>query len=227
MCGRYTLFTPEQVIEIKNIIKDVEERLRQRQTQNVRAHLAIDEIRPTNLAPVLFPYKDRLVSAAAFWGFTNHHEWENRKREAQGQTPLKPSPSFNTRDDKADKIPFWRESFHKRRCIVPATGFWEWYHAQPPAPGEKPKDKGTQYLFTQPGSPILYIAGIWQNEVDEASGEKWPHFSMLTTAPSDSVKEIHNRMPLVLLPEELETWVGDDYQKLLHRPHLELHKEIA
>lgn len=173
MCGRYTLFTPEQVLEIKNIIKEVEERLHQRQTQNVRAQLVTDEIKPTNLAPVLFPHEGRLASAAAFWGFTNYHEWENRKREAEGLSPRKPSPTFNTRDDKASTSPFWRDSFHKRRCVIPATGFWEWYHEAPKTPGSSPKDKGTKYLFTQPNSPLLYIAGIWQNEVDEASGEKW------------------------------------------------------
>lgn len=227
MCGRYTLFTPEQVLEIKNIVKEAEERLQQRQTENVRAHLVTDEIRPTNLAPVLFSHKGRLASAAAFWGFTNHHDWENRKRAAEGLDPLKPSPVFNSRDDKVEKSPFWRESFHKRRCVVPASGFWEWYHEAPPEMGVKPKDKGVKYLFTQPDSPILYIAGIWQNEVDEATGEKWPHFSMLTTDPSESVAQIHNRMPLVLLPDELDIWVGDDYKRLLSRPHLELDKKIA
>lgn len=227
MCGRYTLFTPEQVLEIKNIVKEAEERLRERKTQNVRAHIVTDEILPTNLAPVLFPHEGRLASAAAFWGFSNNHEWENRKRAADSLAPLKPSPIFNTRDDKADKSPFWRESFHKRRCIVPASGFWEWYHQEPTGPGEKPKDKGIKYLFTQPGSPILFIAGIWHSEVDEATGEKWPCFSMLTTAPSQSVATVHNRMPLVLLPDELDTWVGEGYKELLTRPHLELAKKLA
>lgn len=227
MCGRYTLFTPEQVLEIKSIIDEAEERLRQRSSQNVRAHLVTDEIRPTNLAPVLFPREGKLVSAAAFWGFTNHHEWVNRKREADGIGPLKPSPSFNTRNDKAERSTFWRDSLHKRRCIIPASGFWEWHHAEPSEPGQTKKDKGVKYLFTMPHSPVLYIAGIWRNEVDEATDEEWPHFSMLTTDPSESVAKIHNRMPLVLLLDELDVWVGADYKTLLSRPHVELNKKAV
>ena len=227
MCGRYTLLTPEIVIEIKNIVKEAEERLRQRQTANVRAkQIVTDNIRPTDLAPVLFPYKGRLTGegfacAAAFWGFTNCHEWENRKREADGLKPLKPSPCFNARDDKLEASPFWRESFHKRRCIIPAASFEEWWHAQPKEPGKRPKDKGVPYEFTMPGSPILYIAGIWQNEVDE-TGEKWPHYAMITTEPSASVQAVHNRMPLVISPDEFAVWLGDGYKALLARKQLEL-----
>ena len=52
-----------------------------------------------------------------------------------------------------------------------------------------------------PQSKILYMAGIWQ-PTDEGK-----QFTILTTAPNDSVSPVHDRMPLVLLPEEIQPWI--------------------
>lgn len=225
MCGRYTLFTPEQVLEIKSIVKDAEERLRARNSKNVRAQLTTEDIRPTSLAPVLFPHNGRLVPAPAFWGFTHNRARENRKREAEGKKPLKPKAAFNTRDDQAATNGFWRDSFHKRRCIIPAAAFEEWTKPPTPEPGEK-KQKGVPYFFTMPENPVLYIAGIWHNELDE-NGEKWPHFSMITTDAGGGVEEVHDRMPLVILPVEFDRWTGEGYRELLDRAQLKLNKKLA
>lgn len=219
MCSRYTLATPEQILEIVRIAQEAEERLRARNSRNVRAHLSLEDIRPTQLAPVLFPHNGRLASAPAFWGFTNSHGWENRRRAAEGKKPLKPTATYNARDDKLEASAFWRESFHRRRCIIPAAAFEEWAHGQEGG-------RGTPYYFTPPGSPVLYIAGIWQNEADD-SGERWPHYSLVTTAPGSGVAGVHSRMPLVILPDEFDAWLHEDYHLLLTRTPLELDKRLA
>lgn len=83
----------------------------------------------------------------------------------------------------------FRNSVRNCRCVIPAAGFYEW---------NKEKE---QVSFTMPQSKILYMAGIWQ-PTDEGK-----QFTILTTAPNDSVSPVHDRMPLVLLTEEIQPWI--------------------
>ena len=77
-----------------------------------------------------------------------------------------------------------------QRCVIPATGFYEWDSAK------------HKYFFQMPGQP-LYLAGIYDN----ISGVNC--FIILTTAPNDSVAPIHDRMPLLLSHEQVRPWLVD------------------
>ncbi len=90
-----------------------------------------------------------------------------------------------------DKKTF-RESIFSRRCAIPSNGFYEW-------DGNKKK-----FLFKKKESDILYMAGIYNFYKEEC------RFVILTTGANESMKETHNRMPLVLEAEEIETWVLDN-----------------
>ena len=78
----------------------------------------------------------------------------------------------------------------KKRCVIPATGFYEWDTAK------------HKYFFQMPGQPI-YLAGIY----DTINGVNC--FIILTTAPNDSVAPIHDRMPLLLSHEQVRPWLVD------------------
>lgn len=96
---------------------------------------------------------------------------------------------INARAETALEKPIFAESVRYKHCVVPSTGFYEW-------DGDKRK-----YLFTMPNDPTLYMAGIH----DVRGGI--PCFCILTTAANDSMREVHNRMPLVLKPEQVESWL--------------------
>ena len=86
--------------------------------------------------------------------------------------------------------PMFRRSIAFQRCVIPATGFYEWDAAK------------HKYFFQMPGQPI-YLAGIYDN----ISGVNC--FIILTTAPNDSVAPIHDRMPLLLSHEQVRPWLVD------------------
>ncbi len=98
---------------------------------------------------------------------------------------------INTRAETALEKPTFAESARRRHCVVPSTGFFEW-------DGDKRK-----YRFTLPGSQALYMAGIY----DMRDGA--PCYSILTTAANDSMREVHDRMPLVLEKGQIGAWLCD------------------
>ncbi len=75
--------------------------------------------------------------------------------------------------------------------MVPTTGFYEW---------DKRK---TKYHFRLPGKNVLYLAGLWS----VFQGEE--RFVVLTTAPNDTIINVHDRMPVILTEPELEPWLHD------------------
>ena len=77
-----------------------------------------------------------------------------------------------------------------------------------------------------PDTKILYIAGIYK-QFKDTDGRMLGHYSMMTTVPNQSVKEIHNRMPAVLLPDEYDQWLTGDYMALKNRDSVILNKIIA
>ena len=98
---------------------------------------------------------------------------------------------INARAETVLSKPSFRNSVRNCRCVIPSAGFYEW---------NKEKE---QVSFTMPQSKILYMAGIWQPT------DKGKQFTILTTTPNDSVSLVHDRMPLVLTPEEIQPWIQE------------------
>lgn len=98
---------------------------------------------------------------------------------------------INARGETALDKPMFRRPLLERRCVVPTTGFYEW-------------DKGkNKFQFKLPGQSELYLAGLW----NLFQGEE--RFVILTTAPNDTIINIHNRMPVLLADGEVEPWLCD------------------
>lgn len=113
---------------------------------------------------------------------------------------------INTRSDKAFGG-FWRRTVLNRRCLIPATGFFEWKRA---------KD-GKVPFFIHPKEIDLYsFAGIWDIWKRD-DGHQVKTYSIMTTEPNKEMKAIHNRMPVILHQEDEASWLessNDDQEHL-------------
>ncbi|MEP2775103.1 MAG: SOS response-associated peptidase family protein [Luteolibacter sp.] len=108
----------------------------------------------------------------------------------------------NAREDKLGGQ-MWREAMEGRRCLIPATGYYEW---------SGPKGEKRTHLFrsAEGRGEWLWIAGIW--EEDEKLGRC---FSMITTQPRGVVCGVHDRMPAVLSPDETQTFLRGEMKAFL------------
>ena len=114
---------------------------------------------------------------------------------------LKELPAtFNARAETVAEKPMFREAFKKRRCIIPASGFFEWT-------GEK-GDK-TPHLFTAAdGSPVLAFAGLWDNWRNPETGEHLLSATVIVSGASAWMTPYHDRMPVLLRPEDFDGWLN-------------------
>jgi putative SOS response-associated peptidase YedK len=97
----------------------------------------------------------------------------------------------------------FRRSFERRRCIVPADGFYEWERT-----GSKRKQP--RYITTRDGSPLAF-AGLWDSwRPTKDSDERVRSCTIVTGPPNDRVAELHDRMPVVLPREVWDAWLDPD-----------------
>ena len=97
---------------------------------------------------------------------------------------------INARAETVTQKPMFRRAIAGKRCVVPVSGFYEW------------DTRKQQYLLTLPGQPI-YLAGIY-DRYDEMN-----YFVILTTEPNESVRDIHDRMPLMVPRDKIMAWLTD------------------
>ena len=151
------------------------------------------EIFPTNIAPIIL---ESGVEAAK-WGFPH---WKSS------------SAVINARSETALEKNMFRKPLLERRCAIPSNGFYEWKRVN----GQKKKDK---FLLRMKDSKKLFMAGM-MSIFKDAFGDEYSAFVILTTAAVATAAEIHDRMPVILLPEELDRWVCDTafMEHALRRP---------
>lgn len=107
--------------------------------------------------------------------------------------------TFNARAETIHEKPFFRDAFKTKRCIIPASGYYEWQTIG--------KEKQPWY-FTDKSEPILNIAGIWDEWTDKETGQSLRSCSMVITEPNKFVAEVHDRMPVLLKPDQFEGWLS-------------------
>ncbi len=119
---------------------------------------------------------------------------------AKGQ-PLKPKPVNNARADKL-KSPFWSASFRARRCLIPVSAFAE-------AEGER--GRMTRTWFTPPGdAPLFAMAGLWRDTAEWGRA-----YTMVMTSANETVRPVHERMPVILPTNAWREWLeGEPAQAL-------------
>ena len=147
------------------------------------------EMRPTDIVPVLAPNRaGRQAVFPMLWGFT-----------LEGRA----SPVINARSETAAQKPTFRESWKSRRCVIPASYYFEWEHLQNAAGQKKSGDK---FMLQTPDSEMTYLAGLYRME--SRRDFSYPVFTILTRAPGESIRFIHDRMPLILPKSAVGAWLS-------------------
>lgn len=98
---------------------------------------------------------------------------------------------INVRAETAAFKPMFRNSLLHRRCAVPTSGFFEWSHDR----------AHNKYSFRQADSGVLYLAGLYR----DFGGER--RFVILTRPANESIADVHDRMPVILQEDQLDSWV--------------------
>jgi putative SOS response-associated peptidase YedK len=195
MCGRFTLrATPRQLAEFFALLRtpQLEPRPNIAPTQAVLAIVA-EETGPGR-------------SAREFhWGLIP--SWS---KDPRGAAKL-----INARNETVAEKPAFRAAFRKRRCLIPADGFYEWRKI----PGQRKKQPCWIGLRDQ---SLLAFAGLWEHW-DAPDGSFIESCTILTTAANAAVSVLHDRMPVILPPECFDEWLqpGQDPARLpaLLRPY--------
>jgi putative SOS response-associated peptidase YedK len=181
MCGRYVIQDEKEIEEINKIISEINEKY-----NGTGLAAKKGEIFPTDNAPVLSMENSRLSVRLMKWGFPM---WTNK------------GVSLNAKGEGVSSKKMFAKAFFERRCVIPATGFYEWSHDEK----GKAKDK---FLFNSPDSPMLYMAGFYTDFADPGAALS-ERFVIMTRAANDSINDLHDRMPVILYKHELSKWVRD------------------
>lgn len=125
---------------------------------------------------------------------------------------------FNARGETVAEKPSFRSAFAKRPCVIPVDGFYEWDHRDGHA-------KQPNYFTRTDAQPMLF-AGLfefWHDPTEPSDGASLATCTIITTEPSVDMDDIHNRMPVVLEPDDVDVWLsvrdhGPDERMQLLRP---------
>ena len=147
-------------------------------------------IAPTQLVPVITSASPKGFSFF-YWGITPDF----------GQNKPVSAKLINAQTETVHEKVSFKNSFQSRRCIVPADGVYEWKKV-----GKKTK---IPHRFTHREEQTFSFAGIWE-EYETVTGESHHTFLILTTSPNELVAEVHDRMPVILNPDQEKKWL-DSY----------------
>lgn len=194
MCGRYLVQSDSDIEEINDIINTVQKKI-----DNMH-QISLDEIYPTNIAPVYVENNSGKEAVPMKWGFPR---WDNK------------GVIINARSETAEEKKTFSSALKNSRCVIPATGFYEW---------NTENGKKIKYLFKNIDSPVLYMAGIYRTFKNGGTDET--AFTIFTTAANEYM-DIHNRMPVILNKDEIFDYLTNDnfYEILFQRDNIRLSKE--
>jgi putative SOS response-associated peptidase YedK len=178
MCGRFATTLPN----------DAMAQLFSAQPANALPEVPNFNVCPTRPVQVVRSDGENRHLLAMRWGFIPH--WY----KAPNSGPL----LINARAETLAEKPAFRDACRQRRCLVLASGFYEWTKTE----------SGTRlpwYIHRKDGAPIAF-AGVWQNW---GPPDPEPTCAIVTTAANQTLSGIHHRMPLILEPEQVPLWLGE------------------
>lgn len=178
MCGRFALDMKEERLALLFSIDEVTDSLPPRYNIAPGQPIAVIGMKPDG---------KRRGLAKLQWGLVPR--WANDLRS--GPRPI------NARAESVLDRPLFRDSFHTRRCLIPASGFFEWKTSG--------KKKQPYYIRRNDHSPMAF-AGLWDIWTDGT--DKLITCCIITVAANDRLKLLHERMPAILPPEDFSTWLA-------------------
>src|SRR5208282_2651350 len=169
MCGRFTQnYTWRELVELYRLTQPARN-LRPR--YNIAPTTTIDVVKSGNAGPELVPMRWGLIPG---W-------WKKTAKEV-------PS-TFNARAETVAEKPMFRSAFKRTRCIVPASGYYEW---QTIGKAKQP------YFISAANGAVLSIAGLWDEWRDPETKEPVLTATLIVTAANDFTRPVHDRMPVLL-----------------------------
>lgn len=178
MCGRYSVLTEDEIIEVRGIIKSVALTLARDEFDHYEAER--QETAPTDLAPIITSNGRDLEFVHAQFGF---EKWDGK------------GVIINARSETIQEKPMFR---NQKRCIVPASEYYEWK-----LPGEGQKKKTKHQIMDKQGN-LLFMAGLWRDGKERREFI----IITKTPAGDVRDKDIHDRMPVMLRTGQIEPWLN-------------------
>jgi putative SOS response-associated peptidase YedK len=182
MCGRFTQhYKWREIHELYGLTGA---------SRNLQAHY---NIAPTDECDVVKPVRDDTTELVSMrWGLIPY--WWRK--------PLKYLPAtFNAPAESVANKPMFRDAFRWQRCIIPASGYYEWI-AWPD--GKQP------YYISAAGGGTLSFAGLWDRWRNPETGERVISCTIIATDVNSLMRPLHNQMPVILEPADFKAWLCRD-----------------
>jgi len=144
-------------------------------------------VAPTQEAPIVRPVDDQPEITLAHWGLVP--SW--------AKDPKIGARMINARSETVAEKPSFRAAFKRRRCLVLADGYYEWRKVG--------KEKWPFHIHLQDRGTIAF-AGLWEVWKSEPD-TRMESFTIITTTANEFTKELHDRMPVILSPDDYEQWL--------------------
>lgn len=109
---------------------------------------------------------------------------------------------INARAETAAQKPSFREALKRRRCLIAADGFFEW--------AGRVAGRKQPYYFRLRNESVFGFAGLWERWRSPEDGQVLETCAILTTEANELLASVHDRMPVIIHPEDYELWLGDD-----------------
>lgn len=145
-------------------------------------------IAPTQQVPIVLIQEGEKKVELARWSFIPPW-WEEEKPPRFA--------TFNARDDKLKSSGFWKGALNSNRCLVPASGFYEWER--------KGKERLPYYIYRKDGD-LTAFAGLYSHWTNPETGEREATCTIITTATNDFMRKLHDRIPLTFGSVDDELW---------------------
>jgi putative SOS response-associated peptidase YedK len=182
MCGRYVLkATLEELQKTYGAVPD-----------GVFPVEPSYNVAPSHHMPVILERNDERVIQPHRWGLVPY--WADSVKTGYSM--------INARGESLSKKKSFQKPFKSQRCIIPASGFYEWKTS---SSGKFP------HYICRKKSELMHFAGLWEHWEEPQNGETVHSFTIITTNANKPMEELHDRMPAMLLPEEFDTWLDPSF----------------
>jgi putative SOS response-associated peptidase YedK len=175
MCGRFTLRTPEKVLANEFGVTEV---------PSVEARY---NIAPTQTILAVQQTPDGRQAKLLKWGLIP--SW--------AKDPAMGAKLINARSETVTEKPAFRDAFRRRRCLIPADGFYEW---------QRTGGRKQPYFFRLRDERPFAFAGLWEIW-ESGEGETIESCTILTTEANELLRPVHDRMPVILDAKDYDLWL--------------------
>ena len=152
------------------------------------------DVHPSEQSVALYDRSGKPALKDMYWGYTN---------------PYDKGLIINARSESVMEKRLFSDSILSRRCIIPASGFYEWDRNR------------SRFRFSAPDDGLIFLAGIYRRELDR------DRYVILTSDANESMAPVHDRMPVMLKYDEIFSWITDKdrIDEFISRPQMELLRE--